>query len=290
MPQIMVLRAPISTGDTSKPLLSSLRDPLLVEDSGGVRFDMDLESLSYASASDPVTDTVIGDISGNGNGIIRGAQNIDRVGNGFAFNNISAAGNYIEIPASVAADLWASQNFLIGLYVRLPASADWIAPVSGDAPFLSWTESANSYTTAELIRIAMTNYASTKRINFSRQTASGAVTDVASVPDAGDYGSVVQLRYWRNSSGIGYGLRSANGVVQATAARGTDNSFNFSALTGKLGVGKEGWPAVFSGGSGVTSKFRIYRCFIENLQTSGRDPQAVLDEDYSRVMTRGAFS
>jgi hypothetical protein len=37
-------------------------------------------------------------------------------------------------------------------------------------------------------------------------------------------------------------------------------------------------------------KFRIYRSFIEALQLSGRDPEAVLDADWARTVARNVFS
>ncbi|GGD24438.1 hypothetical protein [Aureimonas glaciei] len=287
---ILRTQLPFSTGDTSRRKFKV--DPLLYGDTEGVRFTLDLEKFSYSGTANPANNAPMFDLSANENGVmkVRTGSTVTRAGNGFAFYGTAAAGDYVEIPASVAADIQASQNFLIGMHVRLPTAAEWISAAPSNAPILTWTDAATGWPTAELLHVSMTAYGGVKRINWTRQTAANVVQDVGLPPAAADFGGIVQLGYWRNSAGIGFRIKSENGLISATDVRGADNSLNFSAQKGKFGIGPSNWQSILSGGPKTASNFRIHRLFIENLARSNRDPTAVLDRDYARAKTRTVFS
>jgi hypothetical protein len=283
-------RLGFATGDTARRKFKI--DPLLYGDTEGVRFALDLQKFSYSGPASPANNQSIFDIAMNANATmkVQPGSTVTRAGNGFAFYGTSVPSDYIEIPASVAADIQTSQNFLIGMNIRLPTEAEWISATPFVAPILTWSDSAAGWPTAELLMISMTAYGGVKRVNFTRQTAANVVQDVGLQPATADFGGMVQLGYWRNADGIGFRIKSENGLVFATDVRGADNSLNFSAQKGKFGIGPAYWPGVLAGGPKTASNYRIHRLFIENLGKSNRDPIAVLNRDYARTKSRAVFS
>lgn len=282
-----------SSGLTTNTALPLYRvDPLLVGDNDGVRFLFDLAAprLCYPGGN-PANGAVVKDIAGReaGSVVAANGQAIAFAGNGFAFDAINAAGGgYLNIPASVAADLWADQRFLLCCYVRLPTTADWnTSPTS--IPFFGFGSTTSGYVNGPDIASVM-QLNTSRRIRAARQTAAGGAADLLEFgPAAADYGSVVQLAFWRSTTQQALWLRSANSRTLVTSAAGAANTQNFSAQTGKIGIGPSLSGGPITSNPGVT-KWRAYRGFIENLARSGRDPIAVLDADWARVIARGAFS
>lgn len=293
-------------------------------------------------------------------------QSAGFAGNGFDFSSVTAINDYVEIPASVAGDIWGAdagatataaitgsavsslsltaggtlytggalvvitggggtgatgtatvvagvvtalnltaggtgytsaptvtivpnaQQFLACCYVKLPTTANWMTATNYALPFLGWATSAAGYSGgSDLVQISQSNFGSLQRVHLARQVNGSSVGDVVLVPNAADFGSVVQLAMWRNAAGVGVRIRSANGIVAGTSTVTAPNIGNFSGLTGKAGIGPANWANAIGTGA---KNWRLYRGFIENLLTSGRDPVAVLDADYARVAARGVFS
>ena len=131
-------------------------------------------------------------------------------------------------------------------------------------------------------------------ISVRRQTGAGAATTIDITPAGGDYGAFVQLAYWRTAAGQFVRLKSANGTVSGSAAAGSNNTENFSTLVPQIGParGLKGADTgtVMSAANQNAAKYRIYRGFVENLVTSGRDAVTVLDADYARTVARAVFS
>lgn len=302
MTAIYVLRSPVSTGDASLPL--AVRDALLRDvPNDGVRFGADLAfgwsypGGPYASRpapGAPANGAVVYDVAERANAsvVLRSGQVVGYAGGGFDFSSLTDNSSYLSIPASVAADLYtpfsgASQRYLFCAYLKLPALADWNTD-SVVAPFVHWSAAPFNTPSTDLFTLSQTSGA-TKGIILHRQTAGATAQSLSLVPAGGDYGSNAQLAVYRTATATGLRLRTANGTILATAAQGADNSGDFSALTGRLGVGSAFWRSPLSAQVNA-AKWRLGRAFVENLARSGRDPITVLDDDYARVVARGVFS
>ncbi|MFZ3005848.1 MAG: hypothetical protein WA047_06705 [Phenylobacterium sp.] len=178
------------------------------------------------------------------------------------------------------------QYFMACLYVKLPLLADW--PTSTNIATLLQFDEYLSF--PDLLTLDMKNTSS--KIESRRQTAAGTAAFREVIPQSGDYGGLAQIIYWRNASGVGLRLKTANGAVLATTTPGSPNTQDFSAKTGKAGIGPKWWNNSLVQDVNA-KKWRLYRVFIENLRRSGRDPVAVADADYARFaarVARGEFS
>lgn len=300
------LSAPGIPADPTRP--RPVRDPLLsgVANSG-VRFMADL-AFPYCypggaptgrpAAAAPTNGAVVQDMTDLANGsVVIPAGTVGYAGGGFDFTNaqgVGAAATWdvgIQMPASVLSDIYTafggkSQRYLFTCWVKLPALADWNA----SGTLLAFAGDRSYLTDVSLFVLSMK---AGGLIDVRREVAANTAdtTTMTIQPAAGDYGTVVQIAFWRADSGQGLRLRSANGTVLVTRAVGADNTQNFS--TNQFTVGKNG--RSFAGASGTAvlqalNGFRVYRAFMENLARSGRDPATVLDQDYTFVRDRAAFS
>ncbi len=286
---MLIVRLNEAFTDTSLGILR--RDKLLEGDGGGVTFLADFSKLySFSGAGGstaPLDGAAIVDMSDHANGAVRAARAPTFSGNGVDFTPLANLGSmtYLEIPASVLADIWGSANqyYMVCLYVKLPSQADWNSG-GGVCPFFG---GETPYTSGpDLIALAA---ASGGGLSFRRQVAAGTMENVTTpTMQVADYGGFAQLAYWRNASGQGGRLRTPAGTRLTTGAVGVNNTQNFSTKKGQAGIGSNFWPN--SSAVGTATKWKLYRAFIENLVTSGRDPQTVLDADYNRVAAAGTFS
>jgi hypothetical protein len=301
----VVLRSTIASTDPT--LATYPRDPLIYGDNGGVRFVADLGfGLSYPGGlaasrpapAAPVNGAVVYDVAkrANARAVVATGQTVGYAGGGFDFSALTNEGSYLEVPAAVAADIATAvggkkQRFLVCLYVRLPTLAQW-SNEGVPAPFLCHTLAQDGY--AAEADLVMVGQLGTGRIRSRRQTAgAGSATEeiIVDVPAAAA-GTVAQVAYWRDDAGQALRVRTVAGTVIGTAALGADNTGDFSAKKGVVGVGPSHW-AYFNGfiGTHATAKnWRLFRCWYENLARSLRDPVEVLDADYERVIARGVFS
>jgi hypothetical protein len=288
----MLIKLASAFTDLSLPTYK--RDTVLLGDGGGIKFLFDLAyPYSYAGGvpanASPIIN--INDVGGNGGVVLTSGQSLVFAGGGFDFTAITAANNYLEIPATVAADIWGAgaglQYFMQVLYVKLPTSSDWnidglISPIS------QFSNTAYTTGAAELLMIDQ-QYTDepSRRLGARRQTNGTTSSNVSLSVAAGAFGSFAQIAYWRNAAGIGLRLKTVGGGVQlVTGAVGAANVTDFGALTGKVGLA-----GTFSPGAQATQrKWKLYRGWVENLATSGRDPATVLDADWSRTVARGVFS
>lgn len=293
---MFVLKSDRACTDTSLPILR--RDTLLEGANNGVLWVFDIASrYSYAAQAAPANGAVVKNLDETGNDgtvVVQTGDAPSFSGGGIDLSGTTKVGNYINGPSAAAASIWGSANqyFVVCGYFRLPTSADWSTTTSLE--LLKFAPAGvDTYTTAaELVTVFMTT---SKQISMRRQTSAGtAGVAISLAPNASDYGAVVQLAFWRDATGNFARLKSSNGTVLQSAAVGSNNTVNFAALTPKLG-----YPGGFGGqGLGVTLtaanqagvKFRVYRGFVENLVTSGRDATTVLNDDYARVIARSAFS
>ena len=266
------------------------RDPLLSNDNGGVRFVFDAGfPFSYAGGA-PANGAVVKDVAEVADGafVLASGQHVAFNGNGFDFSTLTATGptdadNYVNGGAQGWSGIFASQEYLVCVYLRLPTADDWLA--TSIIPFFS--SSDNGYTSEADPVLGC--FSALQRFEFRRQTAINVQSSITVTPNADHYGQVCQVAFWRNASGIGARVKGAASTKLTTAVAGAMNTADFSACRPKFGC-----PPPFTtgatGGAMTTRNFRMYRGFLENLHLSGRDPVAVLDADYTRTAARGVFS
>lgn len=298
MTVVYELRSPLATADTSLP--PGVLDPLVRGAANdGVRFIADLafgycypggNPIGRPAPGSPAQGAVVYDAAEKANAsfVLASGQTVSYSGGGFDFSALTDRGSYLAIPASVAADLYAafagvSQRYVACLYVRLPSLADWNTD-SNMAPFLHWSASAFNTPSTDLFTLGQTSGAS-KGIQLFRQTAGATAAALNVTPASADYGLLGQIGTWKTETQMGLRLRTVNGIQILTSATVTQNSGDFSALTGKLGVGTAFWRSPI-GVQANSVKWRLHRAWIENLARSGRDPIAVLDADWARVQAR----
>lgn len=304
---VPIITAPGIPVDMSRPL--PVRDPFLAGvQNAGVRFMADLAfpfcfpggpQANRPAAGNPALGAVIQDMTDRENGSFEGAGGgTIFAGNGFDFTATTLATNQpvgVSVPASVLADIWTpykdkSQRFMIMLYIKLAALADWNTDAAVSAIIGDKADATAGVPSLLNLSQQMGGY-----LDMRRQIGSGAVQsgNFRLLPVAADYGTVVQLAYWRNDAGQALRLRSANGTILTTRALDADNAQDFSGnklIFGHPTSYNGGIPSASSPGPSKTLKnVRIYRLAIENLARSGRDPAAVLDADWVRQQARGLF-
>lgn len=287
-----------SSAIVSDPTLKLLTmDPLTSDDySRGVRFDFDVPfSLGYTISSPVPDQNVVEDLTEHANGRFLAPAGVTPVisGGGVDFGTVSAKNTYFEIPSSVAKTIYDnSQRFLIVVYAKLPASADWNTGGT-DLPILSFADAQNGYSAGpDLLQIGLATQSGIKQMFFRRQTALGVVqsSTISSSTLEPFAGQVVQLAFWRTATAQGARLKSATGEIRvADQTQGSDNALDFSNQRGKIGIPTATWGVTLTAAQLLARKFKIYRGFVEALTVSGRDPITVIDSDWARVVQRGAF-
>ncbi len=285
-----VFKNPVGAGDTSLSTLN--RDSYINGSATGINFLFDTTfPFSYpggnyvgrSAAGAPANGALITDIAERGNGsFVKDAATMTYAGGGFDFSALSSSNScFSSGTSSTLSNIFASQYYMIFMYIKLPTLANW--NTSGSvSPFFT---STLSYYVVD-VDIGIFCFTNSPALQFRRQTAVGAQTpitiDGSSTPSALSvhYGLMAQVAFWRNASGTGIRVKSSGGTSLVTAASGSSNSANFSATTPRFG------PATNPFGSNMGRQYRIYRGGIENLAISGRDPVTVLDADWARVQTR----
>ena len=284
-----MLKITLNQACTDTSLATLQRDQLLFGANGGVLSLFDIaNSYCYDQTTAVANAKAVNNINESGNNgslVINSGQTLTVAGNGFNFAALTSGSTYVKGTAAAAASIWGTgssdQYFLYCMYIKLPLLSDWNSSGSLHAMMQFAADTGSYQTVADLLLIAES---SGGIISFRRQKAAASTDNLTITPVSGDYGTVVQLAFWRNASGQTARLKSANGTIAATAAVSTAKTQDFSACTQKVGhVG------TFAGSANAV-KWRFYRSFIENLVTSGRDPATVLDADYTRTIARGVFS
>lgn len=289
------LRVPEATGDTTKPVV--YRDPILNDqENDGVRFLWDAGfGFSYpagpytgrAAPGNPVNGAVIGDITERANGefqLLGGS--VTYSGGGFDVSSSTKNGTGVLAPAAVNADIWTayggvSQEYLAFGYFKTPSAANWdgVASFMGD----------KAYTTGNASMASVHWVGVDGRIGAYRQTASNTVESTGwVVSSTNSYSQLVQIAVWRNASGQGLRLQSANETVLQTLSRGSQNTQDFSAS-------RFGWGRAAAFGPNDTTHalwtgVRAYRGGIINLARWNVDPATLLAADWQRVVARGDFT
>lgn len=256
---------------------------------------------SWVSVTAPVDGATVYDISAHGDAHFRrgAGQVITYAGGGFELNGVTGrGGGYLEIPASVNADLYAaapagsdhvgeSQAWAECHYLIWPNAAAWTG-ISGGTTMPIIHSTAGSYPgsagAAERLWVAL---GVDGTLYLSLPTA------VAGYPSTFTLGNLIgnkhrglltQILVYRMRDGtVGVRLKSSAGTDTPATVNVAANAADYSALTGKVGVTSAGiWPT--SGLDLDASPFRLFRGWIGNLSRQEIDPVALADEDYADVL------
>lgn len=289
MAQTIILRTTkVSTASGLKKLR---RDPLLDDDNGGVKFMFDTAFPYCMPAAAPVDAQVIKDAAevGNGSFQLGAGQTLSYSGGGIDFTGLTLDPACIRGPVGSLASIWAAANqyFMVVGWDKFPASGDFNTD-GVITPHFCASGSAGYQNGAELVCIAQQN---TPRFDARRQTDGGATVAVMGITALTSiYGTLIQWSFWRNASGCGFRIRNAAGTQITTAAVGSNNTGNFSALQPQWGVPEALNDLSTKAAHRLAAKRRLYRGWVEDLSLSGRDPLTVLDADYAFVTGRSVFS
>jgi hypothetical protein len=283
----------LQSTSTDIGLLTSVRDAYLRDAvAGSVPFLFDTafpfsypagSYLTRAAAAAPINNAVIGNIAELGDGkFVKDASTVAYSGGGFDFSTAGTGLTYIQGPSNTFAGIQTQQYFMIVIYMMMPSLAN-INSQGTIQPFFT-ASSLGGYQVAPDIGLMCFNGTSANAIGFRRETAVGSQAGVAA-SCVGHNGQMTQVAVWRNATEMGIRFKSsAGGTTVATAATGSNNTADFSALPPMFG-------SVYQyNGNSLGRNYKIYRGAIENLALSGRIPATVLDADWARVQTRIAAS
>ena len=298
---VYTLNSPVVSNDTNLPI--AVRDAVLKEDNGGVRFLFDLgfgfcypggPYTGRPAAGQPGDGSLIADIAeiGNGSFVKSLGQTVDYAGGGFDFSTLTLAvtslvidpSNHVLAPA-VWAGIQAEQKFMVAKYIKMPTSGDWNSS-NTIFPFFASSSALTAY--AEAADPVVLNMSATSGIQARRQTAVGEHVALSASQTA-HYGLVTQVAFWRTATETGLRLKSSAGTTLVTGAAGSLNAADCSACLPRFGIVKP-FTNFTIPEHRTARNFRMYRGWIENLALSGRSPAAVLDADWDRVSARNVFS
>lgn len=285
----IVYTYPVAITDTSIPVTP--RDELITGANGGLRFLFDLANgYSYAAGSPTNGKAVrdLADISAAGS-IANPDASVVAGGGGIDFTGITSANKGIKLPASVLANLFADQEYLVCSYVKMPLLADWPAVSSGlSGTWITATDGTDSYVDSPELALVCCSLTQVGGVTVRRQTALNVHSALSLTGCTIHAGLLTQVAFWRTPTECGFRFKSSGGTSVVTGAAGAKNTADFSAKTLNFGpFGSFGYGASVSNWK---KGQRLYRGFSENLHTSGRSPVTVLDDDYARTIARGVYS
>lgn len=292
------IRSPIA-GDASNPKFR--RDQILDTDvNDGVRFLFDLGfPYSYPGGpienrpapGNPVNGATIYDVVDLEDGSFASSSTGTVFsGGGFDFSGVSDRFHEVRGPQSSLASIIPSsqQQFAIYFYVKLPTLADWY---SGTGIIPLFCTNGNSQGYAGAPDLATIGFVSGGQLRAARSTTAvgTAETRTLTVP-AGMAGRVTQILYYRTNGTTELRIKNSGGMVSSAAASGATTNLDLSACIPRWGICQALWDFSTKPSLATAKRWRLYRGFIENLLTSGRDPIAIADEDYRRVVNRNIFT
>lgn len=279
-----------SFGDTSLPQIR--RDDFLSGDNNGVLFLGDFSnSFSWREGTDtPVNGMVLYDLAEKNNASLslftNDGENIAGGGLDFAPDGVSpygAARGVVELPAAVSNTIWNGgganeHNYAITMYAKF-LDASWWDTDGSIEQFMgsnvvyqlddAWILAALQSGTDGDLTLRRDTGTSTQTINSSatggrfRDNVSNAITQVV----VHTYGDTLSWRYKTATTTVSGGGEALQTITH-----------DYSAS--KLHFGHSNmW-----GGTPQPLK-RLYRMAVEDLTTSGRDPIAVADADWNRVIS-----
>lgn len=286
----IVYQVPGAITDLSIPPL--LRDSLLAGANSGIRFLFDLANAYSWTPGTPVQGKAVKDMAEiSADGLINTTGGtLANSGNGIDFTGSSARA-CLSAPASVLADLWADQEYILCGYWKLPVIGNFPGAGGGQNTTMLTAEAGNSehYGTSAEIVMAAWDMGAVGRLKFTRPIAvSTTGAEQINADMTSHAGLLTQIAMWRTATAWNCRLKSSAGTTL-----GTQNTTNVKS-TGNFSAKELHWGMSGSFGVQVTNSartgLRLYRGFVENTKRSGRPPLTVLDDDYTRTVARGVYS
>lgn len=283
----VIYQIPGAMTDTSVQPLP--RDPLLVGANNGVRFLFDLANTYCWTPGTPVQGKVARDMAGiSADAIVNlSAGTLANSGNGIDFTNVTQRG-CLTLPVTVAANIWTDQQFIMCAYYKMPAVP---ATTTGSASTTLFTaESGNGDHYGVSPEFVLCNWTTnvSGRVQFARCTAMNVV-DIRNLDMTSHAGLVTQVACWRTGAEWNARFRSSAGITLGTLSGSNVKNTTFDFSSKNLNFGPSGAFGIRDPYSAKTG-LRLYRGFVENLVTSGRNHITVLDNDYTQTMARGVYS
>ncbi|WP_306043666.1 hypothetical protein [Mameliella sp. MMSF_3455] len=297
---ISTLAVPGGTGSASL-----VRDPLLSGlDAGAMRFAFDLDFswcypggplASRPAQTDPVREQVVYDLCERSDGAYTNADYFEAPTAAYAGGGFDFGATDIRNPWGVRgpADAWnpihAADNayFMVCAYFKMPTQAKW-KPSGGFVHMFSSQTANGYYTQPEPLSFAQID--GQIRATRQRNTVGAARDSLSLTPTSAHYDKLCQLSYWRNADGQGFRMKSADGTVSTTMPVGDENVEDYTGLAPVWGDARTAVNGAYSSEDALATDVRLYRGFMEDLNASGRDPETVLDADWTRVQARIAAS
>ncbi len=287
MPTISI-RLPGEFTDPTMPVLT--RDPLLDGDNGGVLCCYDLAStFCWAKQAAPVTGETVKDLTIHAN---NATWNVDASSvqpqwkasvygvrfDGCSRGNIDS-GTGLRVPPAVMATIWNSGSVryaMLVAYLDLPTSADYYQA----AGIRSFTDVDEAYTTAgKSWFILAQSYPGARRMTCRRVYGVNLINNI-DVDVTSHVGRPTQVAAWWNGTQLQLRMRSAAGTTLGTAvAAAQPFAVDFSMEHFDCGM-VGAFPC-----TAADRNWGLCRLFIEDIQTSGRNPTTVLDADWTRFAT-----
>ncbi|MBP0438409.1 hypothetical protein [Tianweitania sediminis] len=290
----IAIRSPAVTNNPALPVLKKDVHWWTDFNNGGL-FGADVaHPASYQAGNPAQNDGPIIDTSEHANGkmVIPAGQNVPVVGGMLDFSGVTARATYMEVPASVAAAIYANaQRYLAIAWIKFPTADDWNS-LSGEIPYLNFTDTGNGWQGGpEIFQLGHGTNSGVRQLWHRRAKATNSTDAVVhSGIDPAILGTVTQVALWFDGAVIGLSTRPLGGIRKTAANPSTvANSNDFSGLKGKFGIPYSNWSATFSAAQNLSKKFKAGRLLIEALGVSQRDPIAVAEADFAATEARGVF-
>ncbi|RYD32678.1 MAG: hypothetical protein EOP86_15155 [Verrucomicrobiaceae bacterium] len=284
----VVYQVPGAITDLSIPPLP--RDALLTAANSGIRFLFDLANAYSWTPGTPVQGKAVKDLSEiSADGLINTAGTLAAAGNGIDFTT-STGRACLSAPASVLADLYADQEYVLCGYWKLPVLGNFPGVGGGQNTTLLTAESGASdhYGNSAEIVMAAWDMGAAGRLRLTRPVAvSTSGVESITLDLTPHAGLLTQIAVWRTAAAWNCRLKSSAGTTL-----GIPNTVNVKS-TGDFSSKALHWGMSGSFGVQVNNSartgLRLYRGFAENTKRSGRTAITVLDEDYGRTVGRAVY-
>lgn len=264
----------ISNVASSNPdLPQAERDDLLIGTTSGIDlFDIS-HPYSYRSSTDAVSGQVVYNLARNQDNLVvqlPAGSTADLLGGGIVFETTVSGFAGVKMPADIQADLFANQEYLVCVYIKIPTTAEW--PTSNNR-FIGDSAVAND----SMVQGYFSNVVG--QFVARRITASGGAGEQRTyiIPEE-HRGKVAQISIYRTSTSWGFVINCDGLSFGSSQASGSNSTYDWSSKS------------MIFGATAVNNPIQVYRGFIENIHNTGRDPIAVISADWLRIKNLGVFS
>jgi hypothetical protein len=280
-----------SFGDTTLPQIR--RDDFLSGDNNGVLFLGDFsDAFSWrGGTSTPTNGAVLYDIAEKNDAVLalftNDGENIAGGGLDFAPDGVSpysAATGVVELPAAVSSTIWNTggtneHNYAITMYGKFLDASWW----DSDASIEQFMGSNIAYNTGDAWILAALQSGTNGDLSVRRDTGTSSQNSASSAT-GGRFkdnvsNAITQLVVHTYGDTLSWRYKTATTTVSGGGAALQTITHDYSSS--KLQFGH----STAFGGDPRPLK-RLYRMAVEDLTTSGRDPIAVADADWNRVISR----